>query len=473
MDLLDRFKKYLKTESLIKQGDSVLLGVSGGPDSLAMMDLFTRLACQLELELTVFHLNHQFRREADAEAEFVGNISREYGLKAVIKSHDVPDFARKQGLSPEEAAREIRFRFLLETAEQQGADRIALAHNRDDLVETVLMNIFRGTGMTGLTGILPEVKIEGKQVIHPLLAIDRSQIEDYCSFRQLSPRLDPTNRETIYTRNKIRHEVIPYIEKEINPGVRGVIASMASIIREQEEFLDRQAELALDRVLLEKSKGQLQLDLDQLQKITPALRKRIIQKAIILVRGDRLDLYSEHLEGIEDLVKAGSTANRLDLPESLDVYRDYEQLIISQGSVKEPIEDYKYFLEVPGTIEVPGSKEIKAQVFAKNNQWKQLATGDNICLCDCTQVTLPLIVRNRRPGDRFKPLGMRGSKKLKDFFIDEKIPVYKRDKIPLVTDNRGNIIWIAGMRLDDRFKVKKETTYILKLVLKNREGEYS
>ncbi|MDI3547992.1 MAG: tRNA(Ile)-lysidine synthase [Halanaerobiales bacterium] len=466
MDLIRGFAEYIDEKNLVKSGDSILLGVSGGPDSLAMLDLFSRIKNKLKLKLVVFHLNHKFRREAGQEATFVSRTAERYQLKAIIEEYDVPGYIEEKGLSPEEAAREIRFQLLFKWAGKLKINKIALAHNRDDLVETIFLNLVRGTGLKGLTGIDPLTEINNLEIIHPLLDISRKDIEKYCHIRGLQPRYDPTNEETLYTRNKIRHKVIPYLEKEINPGLKEVIARMAEIIREEDCFLRELAKRNLEEVLIEKRGNKIVLSLSGLKEIPRVIRRRIFRMVISTLKGDHVDLYSYHYQAIDDLILTGSTGKMIDLKDNLKVKRLYDQLIFDQNGFTEGYAEFNFKLTVPGEVNLPGDRVLKAETSPYFTGWRKLALKPEICLCDADKVKPPLTVRNRRPGDRFTPLGMKGVKKLKDFFIDEKIPERERNRIPLVLDSTGKIIWIAGLRIDDRFKVTDKTERFLKLHLK-------
>lgn len=471
MDLIDKFKDYIKNESLIEADDSILLGVSGGPDSLTMLDLFNRIKDDFNFELVVFHLNHKFRDEATEEAEFVAGVCNKLQIRAIIEEFDVPSLVEKEGLSPEEAARQVRFNKMRNHAADLNVKKVALAHNKDDLVETIFLNIFRGTGLKGLAGIYPVNEMDGLKFIHPLLNMYRQEIENYCQFRNLEPRYDPTNEETIYTRNKIRHDVIPYVEKEINSGLKDVMYQMSSIVREENEFLAQQADKSLADVTIEQDKARIVLSLSGLREMAGVLRRRVIQKVIYSLKEKSVDLYYDHFRAIETLICDSTTGKKLDLPDEIKVKRTYNRIIFRQGKFSPPLHNYSFKLEVPGAVKLPASKCIRTEVGNKEQNWQARAGKAEICFCDAVKVALPLKVRNRRNGDRFCPLGMKGVKKVKDFFIDEKIPNIKRDRVPIVIDNQGRIIWIAGMRMDDRFKVTEKTEEIIKLFLKTEKGD--
>ncbi|MFW6288074.1 MAG: tRNA lysidine(34) synthetase TilS [bacterium] len=470
MDLLNQFEDYIVKEKLVNTGDSLILGVSGGPDSLTMLDLFARIRGKYQLDIVVYHLNHMFREEAKGEALFVKKKAKEYGIKAVIEEFNVPEYIKKENLSPEEGAREARFRLLAKWAKEFDIKKAAVAHNKDDLVETVLMNIFRGTGLTGLCGIKPINENFGLYVIHPLLGLSRKDIEYYCKERSLNPRIDPTNQENIYTRNKIRNLIIPQIEEGINAGVKDSIYRMVGNIRDEEEFLRHYSYAHYQESILENANHRIVLSLPLLQKEEPAVRRRILVNALEDLEGNVKDLYSVHYKALEELIVSGETGKTIQLKEGIRVRTSYDRLLIEKEQFSSETTDFLYELDVPGSVE---SKKfiLSADIIKKIQGWKSLGMQDDICVADIDKVTLPLIVRNRQEGDFFIPYGMNGSKKLKDFFIDEKISVEKRERIPLVADYTGRIIWIAGYRTDDRFKVENKTENLLKLSIVYKGSE--
>ncbi len=463
--MLSKFKNYINKEKLVEKQDRLLLGISGGPDSLTMFDLFCRIKDEFSLEIQVFHLDHCFRKEAEQEAEFVAELCRERAVKAIIKKYNIPELIEKEGFSPEEAARKVRLQFMFQIIEKEKLDKIALAHNKDDLVETVFLHMFRGTALSGLTGIDPVSRIKGKKIIHPLLEISRSEIEKYCQYRNLKPIRDKSNKETIYTRNKIRHNIIPLIEKQINPGLKDNIFQMAKILREEDRYLEKEADREKKNIQIMKDENKIELSLPELKKLSPVIRRRIIKQVIFEIKNSPKDIYYHHYQAVEDLILNSDTGKKLDFIENISIIKLYEKIIIMKGTIDKYKEDYCYQLTIPCSIKLPDDKSIKVEYVDKENLKDQFK-DPTVCFCDVSKVSLPLKVRNRNKGDRFQPLGMEGSKKIKDFFIDKKIPFYKRENIPLIVDNKNRIVWIAGLRMDDRFKITDTTNEIIKLKLK-------
>ncbi len=462
MDLLNQFEDYIISKNLIAKGDSLILGVSGGPDSMTMLDLFACLKKKYALDIVIFHLNHMFRKEAEEEALFVKNKAKEYGLDVVIVKFNVPELIKEEKISPEEGARETRFRILSKLAKKLDIKKVAMAHNKDDLVETVFLNLIRGTGLKGLIGIEPISYNYGLSIIHPLLALSRVDIEYYCKEYNLEPRIDPSNNEAVYTRNKIRNLILPQIEEEINAGVKDVIYRMASNIREEEQFLQRYSEDSFQDSIIKRNEEFIILSLSKLQREEYPIRRRIIKNAVNELQGDVMDLYSVHYQAVEGLIASGETGKIIQLKDANRVRTSYDHLIFEKDDADNSIKKFSYELSVPGEVR-NNNFILNTEVIDKDNQWCKIALERSNCICDFDKIEFPLTVRNRRKGDCFIPFGMTGTKKVKDFFIDQKIPVLKRDKIPLVVDNLGKIIWIAGYRADNSFKVDKGTKKLLKL----------
>ena len=454
-DIKERFKKNLRNKNLISNNNRLLLGVSGGPDSLTMLDLFTSIRDDFNLEIIVFHLNHLFREEAGQEAEYVRRICEKKNLKAIIKTHDVPKYVENNNLSPEEGAREIRFKYLKEIFQNEDIDKIGLAHNKDDLVETVLLNIFRGSGMRGLKGIEDEVTIEGMKIIHPLLIFFRSEIIDYCNSNGLEPVYDPSNDSNLYSRNRIRNNILPLIENQINPNVKQVITRMTESVKEDYNFIKQYSDKKFKELLIEKDEQKYILDLKKIKDLHPTLIKRIINIIVKELKGNIDNFYYKHYNDIINFIDANNTGDLLDLPDNINIKISYDKLIVIKGTFSKT-EKYSKLIEDEGEYLLPYNQKLAVNIIPKKLNWRNYK-DKNSCLIDFNKVVFPLKVRNRRDGDTFIPLGMEGHKKVKDFFIDNKVPDYMRDKIPIVFDGKGNLIWICGYRMAESFKLEKES----------------
>ncbi|HHY76985.1 MAG TPA: tRNA lysidine(34) synthetase TilS, partial [Clostridiales bacterium] len=269
-------EETIKKYNMLNYGDSVVVGFSGGPDSICLLHILMELKDKLGLNIYAAHLNHQFRgKEADEDALFVENICKEWGIQVYVKTFNVPAYAKEKGLSSEEAGREIRYKLFYEVAEKVNANKIAIAHNMNDNAETVLMNLFRGSGIEGLKGI----EAVRDKIIRPLINVRRDEIESYCREKKLNPRIDKTNLEPIYSRNRIRLELIPYIEKHFNSNIMSTLQRLSEIANMENDFLNKEAEkLFLEIAMV--SKNSIQYSINKIKNVHPALVRRIIRLGI-------------------------------------------------------------------------------------------------------------------------------------------------------------------------------------------------
>ncbi len=454
-DFKERLKNNLNKNNLISNNNRLLLGVSGGPDSLTMLDLFTKIRDNFNLELMVFHLNHLFRKKANKEAEYVKKICAKKDVTPIIQIHDVPEYVRGNNLSPEEGARKIRFKYLKEIFQKNNIDKVCLAHNKDDLVETVLLNIFRGCGLKGLKGIEDDIIIDGMEIIHPLLIFFRSEIIDYCDSNNLEPVYDPSNKSDLYSRNRLRNNIIPIIEEQINSNAKQVVTRMTETIKEDYNFIKQYSNDKFKELLIENDNWKYILKLTEMKSLHPSIVKRIINIIIKKLKGNIDNFYYKHYNDIMKFIEAKETGDILDLPDNINIKISYDKLIIMKGTFSK-IEEYSKLIEDEGEYLLPYNQKLKFEIIPKRLDWRNYK-DKNICLIDFNKVEFPLKVRNRRNGDTFIPLGMDGHKKVKDFFIDKKVPGYMRDKIPIVFDGKGNLLWICGYRMDERIKLGKSS----------------
>ncbi|AOY75161.1 tRNA lysidine(34) synthetase TilS [Clostridium formicaceticum] len=454
--MLDKVKKTIKKHNLMDIGDKVIVAVSGGPDSIALLHILHSLREEFKLQLYAAHLNHNFRGiEAQMDAQYVAKFCEELKILSFIKSMDVPKYAKEQGVSAEEAGRILRYEFFGEVVERVGATKIAVAHNQNDQAETVLMRLLRGTGIQGLTAIHHE---RGK-IIRPLLDVNRKEIEEYCAQYNLSPRIDETNLEPIYHRNKIRLELIPYIQEHYNPSIIESLAKTAEILKKDNEFMEEVARDAYNQVKLEKAQGCLALSIEGINKIHPALQSRIFRLATEELVGKKEGLEYKHIQGIIELLQKNETGKKILLAMGIVVKTSYNKIIFTIKDEEEEANFY-YELRENGHLSID---EIKGEIFTKvvmREDMKGISRDKYVKCFDYDKVKEGLNVRNRREGDRFWPLGLVGSKKLKDFYIDYKIERDKRNEIPLVCDG-NEIMWVVGYRISEKYKVTEETSRIL------------
>lgn len=456
--MLDKIRKTIKEHNLIEQGDRIIVAISGGPDSVCLLHALCQLREEYNLELYGAHLNHNFRGiEAQIDAQYVSNLCEDLNVLCFIKSMDVPQYATEHGLSPEEAGRVLRYEFFEEVAERVGATKIAVAHNENDQAETVLMRLIRGTGLQGLTAI----HINRGKIIRPLLNVDRNSIEEYCEIHNLAPRIDKTNLEAIYHRNKIRLELIPYLEENYNPSIMDNLVRTAEILKNDFDFIEESAREVYNNLVNSQGEYRLELPLEGIQNLHNALQSRVIRLAAEQLLGRQEVLEYKHVQNVLDLVQKGATGKKITLPMGLVAKINYKNLCFTT----EEEEDRVFYYELPteGSLVLEEAGGTFTMRIVERGEIREISRDKYRKCFDYDEVKNALNVRNRQDGDRFYPLGLTGSKKLKDFFIDYKINRDERDKIPLVCDG-DEIMWVVGLRISEKYKITDKTTRILEIV---------
>ncbi|MGM0653548.1 MAG: tRNA lysidine(34) synthetase TilS [Bacillota bacterium] len=453
---------YISKHRLVKNNDTVIVAVSGGPDSLCLLHVLYKMRNNYNLKLVVAHLNHCLRPEAKDEARGVEELARSFADGFETKEVDIKTYKKANQLSEEEAGRRARYDFFYEIAKKYDAAVIALGHHFDDQAETVLLNIIRGTGPDGLAGILPARSMGKVKLIRPLLSLRRSEIEEYCWSNKLKPFSDRSNLQTGYTRNKLRLELIPYLEQHFNPRIRESLYSLSELARYDRYFLRYLSEKKFKELALFSS-GRISLDLDRLLKLPQAIRGRILKLALAkFISGKKLTRL--HVEQVNSLLEHYKVNGRASLPNNVEVFFARKALIIQYNSKKQTESFDERSLSIPGKVYLPGGKVITARIDdVENLSWPPLPCQAYL---DLDQVPgNSLKVRSRWAGARFWPQGAAGSKKLKDFLIDQKIPGWKRDSLPLVTAE-NEILWVVGVRIAHPYRITGSTKRVLLLELK-------
>jgi len=431
--MIEKMLETIKRENLIQKGHKIVVAVSGGPDSVAMLHALYSLK-DYDLTLYVCHLNHNYRGEAsDGDAAYVKELSDSLGLESFIFSEDIEAYSKAHKLSFEEGARERRYALFEEVKEKTGADKIAVAQNMNDQAETLLMRLFRGSGLEGLTSI----KYQRGYIIRPILECSRAAIEQYCEDHHLMTRTDHTNFETDYTRNKIRLDLLPYIKEHFNPNIIESLYQTSDLLKEDLNFIEKhvnQIYAELDKKIL----------IEALPK-DRAILSRLIRKIVENETGSLKGVSYDQIDRVIKLIHMPH-GNRVSI-KGLDFQKSYDHLI--------------YYV-----ADSDPSSDILTEDKAFEGKFARVFIGQGGIQIDADKIKGPLRVRTRRPGDKFRPLGMKGRKKLKDFFIDLKIPAHERDQIYLVCDDE-NIIWVVGYRMSEDYKVTSDTTNKLHLSYKS------
>lgn len=462
MDLLSKVRDALWRYQMVERQELVVVAVSGGPDSVALLHLLYSLMDELGISLHVAHLNHMFRgAEAEEDAFFVAGLAKSYRLSATIEAIDVPAYRKATGLSAQTAAREVRYLFLQEVAQKNGAGKIALAHQADDQAETVLINFLRGAGTTGLKGILP---VRDNFFIRPLLMARRTEIENYCREKKLSFRHDSSNLKPVYLRNRVRMELLPLLESEYNPAIVALLLRLGDICREEDAYLEELARTAYRSVAQNDGNGTISLELARLREMPRAILRRVFRLAWRDLVGGEPDLSFTHTKALLDLLDndagPGTCAS---LPAGGRATRSYKALHIFTGCQKPQVGSFQYLLQVPGTTYIPElACTVRADLTTPNRVPQPRSLPPSEALLDCAKLPLQIFVRQRLPGDLFCPFGSRKAVKLKDFLIKQKVPRAERDYLPLISTPE-EIIWVGGIRIGEKWKIEEDTKKVLHL----------
>lgn len=453
-DIILRVRRTILHYNMLSRGETVVAAVSGGVDSTVMLHALLKLKEEFSLNIIVAHLNHNLRgRESQRDFRFVKKLSG--GLGLAFEGKTLAKGELDAGLSLQEAAREKRYAFLREAAKAHGAKKIALGHNLDDQAETVLMRFLKGTSLSGLAGI-PPVR-EG--LIRPLIEVNRAEIELYAKEQGLKLVLDSSNLTDKYLRNKLRLRLIPLLKKEYNPNITGSLSRTASILSADDDFLEIEAQRAFDGARVKRWGGAVEFDRKKLTESHQALISRIF---LIALRPFAVhDVSSLHVKSFHELVMGGRPNARVCLPEGVVILREYDRVFISAEPTQEAL-GFDMPLDVPGVTEIKGAGSLRASLLRKLpaafKDKKDTAFFD----FGLIEAAGPLRARRMRPGDRLVPLGMKGHKKLKDIFMDAKIPLALRRIIPVITAGEA-VIWAAGVRQSEDFKVRGGAGKVLKL----------
>ena len=457
--LLHKVQETIDRHRMLTAGESVILAVSGGVDSMVMLHLLLCLRTRYHISLHVAHLDHGLRGAESAEAAiFVRNQCEAHQIPVTITTAEGRALRDRRLGSLQAAARDLRYRFLEQVADEQGASRIAMGHHRDDQAETVLMNLLRGSGVRGLGGIPP---VRGR-IIRPLIESSREEIERYARQEGIPHVEDSSNQIPSYSRNRIRLQLLPELATRYNPRVAQVLASAATILEAEDGLLRAMTERELPAVLISRSDEELVLSVPRMAALPAALRWRLIRRSAECVRGARSDLSFQQTLRIDRLLLTKGARGTLQAAGGFRATRVGDCIVLSVGKVTVRGCIVPSPLAVPGLTAIPDSSlSLRSDLLEK---WPgcELPSDAWTALLDADRTGKKLHVRGWEEGDRFVPLGMGGRKKLQDFFVDAKVPRDQRGSVPLLVSG-GQIAWVVGFRVDERFKVTDSTRRILRV----------
>ncbi|WP_031537145.1 tRNA lysidine(34) synthetase TilS [Bacillus sp. MB2021] len=436
----DQVSNYLQRKNVTLEGKKILVGVSGGPDSLALLHFLWTKEEVWKITVYAGHVDHMFRGEESLkEAEFVKLFCEERNIPFSWERINLPEFINKTGMNSQKAARECRYSFYEKVMRENNVDYLALGHHGDDQIETILMRLTRGSSGKARAGI-PFIRPFGTgQIIRPFLCLEREDMEEYCTIHNLNPRRDPSNEKETYSRNRYRKYVVPFLKKENIHAARH-FQRFSEDLADDEVYLMKQAEEKLSFILNKKRKEEVVVDINRFLSIAIPLQRRCIQLILNYLYDEMpISLSALHTEQMMILLKSPHSSGNIDLPNGLKVKKSYHSLHFQLNF--SPTKSFYYEISKMGELLLPNGYNIKVEYI--NGDYH---TESDCILLDSSSISFPLIIRTRRDGDRIHLKGMDGKKKVSRIFIDEKIPIQKRENWPIITDSNGNILWIPGLK---------------------------
>ena len=465
--MFQKIGNYVKENQMIEAGDEVLVGVSGGADSVCLFFLLQKLQQKIPFHLTVMHINHNLRLTAQRDENFVRDLCETYHVDFVKKKVDVPLLVKVQGLSVEEAARIARYEAFAKQAQmlqkEKGSPvKLAVAHHINDQAETVLFHLFRGCSLTGLRGMLPVRKEEYFTVIRPLLDVTREEIESFLDKQGILFMMDETNMDNQYSRNRIRNEMLPMAEQFICQGTASHIAKTAQDVKMVQDFLDTICQKEYEAIVLERE-GVVQIKCNEFSKNHEYLKYEILYRAISQIAGVKKDLSRVHIESLFKLFDS-QVGRQIDLPYGIGARKTYERVeLYKKDREKEEVfcqTKEEFLLKIPGTTFLPQEMLIEARVFPFDNT-HEIPKKKYTKWFDYDKIEKSLIVRNRQKDDYFY-IDESHKKRVKDYMVNEKIDRAERDELLLICEG-NHMIWMPGYRISAYYKVNQETKRVLEL----------
>lgn len=460
---------FLQEYNLVIENKPLVIGVSGGPDSTCLLHIIAGLRNIIKTEVHIAHLNHVLRGfESDGDAEYVLSQSKQLDIPATVESQDVVYYQKNRRLSLEEAAREVRYAFFARVARSLDTNTVLIAHNANDQIETILMHLVRGTGLTGLRGMKPLSVYnvsDGTQlyIARPLLNVTREEIEAYCVSKQIYPRIDSSNKWQNQLRNQIRSQLIPLLHR-YNVDIDKALLRTARTVDADLDYLEKEVSQLWGSVIQEQPDGGISINRDSFARLHLSMKRHIIRSALQRLLGDLQNIEAVHIENLIEILSKPA-GKSLSLPRGLSFHGNYGHgLITPKKAISCPFPELKgeHAIRIPGETVINGWL-IKATIHAHT---PVETNGRRIkAHLDLDSTGEKLIMRARKRGDRFQPLGMEQEKKLQDFMVDAKIPQDWRDRIPIVCSPQ-HIVWVMGWRIDNRARVLPTTRHVLELEFK-------
>lgn len=462
--MINKVKAFVIENNLIQNGDRVLVALSGGPDSVCLLKILHDLKKDFNVELAAAHVNHMLRgEEAFKDEEYARAMCEGLDIKFYSKRVDINKVSKQRNISHELAGREERYKFFQFISKENKCNKIAVAHNANDQAETVLMNMMRGTGIEGLCGI--RSKREGG-IIRPILCLSREEIEDYCELYNLNPRIDKSNLESIYSRNKVRLDILPYMKNNFNKDIIETINRMTNLLQIDNDFIEKECNNNYKKYCTNSEKNLI------ISKeaffIEKAILTRLIKKTFIEFTGKHTNFEMKHIYEVISLA-SNSTNKKVNIPHGIIAENIYGDIYLKFNEVEK--KEYKEITLIKNELDnnfIDFEDYSISFVIIDNKNNIEFSNNILIKFFDYDKIKEKLIIRKRVNGDKMTPLGMKGTKKIKDIFMDLKIPIEKRDKVPILCfDNE--IAWLVGYKVSEKFKITKETKNIIKITFARKE----
>ena len=461
--MINKVRQYIKENKLLEKNDKVLVALSGGPDSVCLLHMLSMLKEEFKLKLGAIHINHMLRgEESEGDEKYTYELCKKLGIEYYVRRIDIDYIAKIKGVSIEVAGRDSRYEAFEEIKSHYSYNKIAVAHNANDQVETILMRMMRGTGLEGLTGIKP--KREGG-IIRPILCLEREIIEKYCDENKLEPRIDRTNNERIYSRNKVRLDIIPYMKENFNNDIIEVMNRMAILLQKDNKCIEENSKKCYDKYCT-LEKNYIKISKELFENEDEAIITRVIKIAFKTISNSYQNFEMKHIYDILSLITK-ATGKQINLTNNIVAEKVYEDIILKENITKIVLNDELELVkeELEGSYEF-GDCLINFEIVNKSDN---IVYPPNclIKLFDYDKINKKVTIRYRKDGDKINPIGMKGNKKIKDIFIDMKIPREERDKVPIVeVDN--NILWLVGLKVSNIYKIEKYTKKILKITFSKK-----
>lgn len=458
IDLTRYVETFIRENNLLESGARILVGVSGGPDSMALLSILTELRPRWDLDLIVLHCHHGLRKEADEEEALVRKWAKKWNCPFSRRNLQVRAFQKRSGRSIQDAARELRYQAFSDVAKQKKAASVALAHTADDQAEEFLIGLIRGAGLGGLAGM----PVKRGLFIRPLLRVFRSEIYSYLETRKISFREDPSNRDFRYLRSRVRHHLLPELKK-YSPNIPAQLNQTTQLLQKDEEYLQRKTEqIAVE--LISPSGDSLCIPRRSLAELPQALGSRLIQKALTLGLGHLRQVRAVHILTILEAARTSGNQGQIPLPEGWSAR--WDDTLIRLGPAGQEAPPLKPFAYEISRVQEVFIQETGDRIFFRRKKYSQKSTlplnNRLLARVDLQKISWPLLIRNTQPGDRISPLGLEGSKKVSRLLIDRKVPRATRPRLPLVF-SREEIVWIAGMEIGQAFKLGPQSRWILEI----------